>query len=455
MINSSVRFLNVSLGLLMFCSTLFSCPKSYCADLPRWVEADSAKAIKSRLLSDFSLTYDDAVNELAKVYGPEVAAKAREFADKHYIETMVIDGVERVHRKSIRNLALLNPDMNNGWTNRGSGASPQRIAEARTVLETSRGDGKTAATGDSAVLSRKVHFRFSIDVPYDECLKGDTLRVWMPMPFESARQTGVKILNTSQDDYIVSGLDRSVHNTIYMEKPVVEGENSHFDYEGEFLACGQYFSPEYILENIKPYDTNGDLYKKYTAFEAPHIIRLDSLANAIVGDETNPFRQSEMVYDWIVSRYPWAGAREYSTIACMPEYVLEQNHGDCGQVSLLYISLMRSLGVPVRWESGWVTPVGQENLHDWAEVYFEGVGWVPVDCSYGRMTKVEDEHLRNFFTTGQDVFRMSTNKGVCGELFPAKRFVRSETVDFQLGEVECSKGNIFYPMWKKRFEILD
>lgn len=23
------------------------------------------------------------------------------------------------------------------------------------------------------------------------------------------------------------------------------------------------------------------------------------------------------------------------------------------------------------------------NLHDWAEVYFEGVGWVPVDQSFG------------------------------------------------------------------------
>lgn len=23
------------------------------------------------------------------------------------------------------------------------------------------------------------------------------------------------------------------------------------------------------------------------------------------------------------------------------------------------------------------------NLHDWAEIYFEGIGWVPVDQSFG------------------------------------------------------------------------
>lgn len=440
-----------ALGLMFI--PCFSLNATLC-DNSRWIEADSAKAIKSRLLSDFSLTFDEAVEQIGKTYCADAAAHAREFADKHYIETKVIDGVERVHRKSVRNLALLNPEMNNGWSNRGSGASAERIAEASTVFELSKGDGQTEATGGKGGLKRKVHFRFSIDVPYDASLKSDTLRVWMPMPFESARQGNVKIISTSQPDYIISGLDRSVHNTIYMEQPVVEGKDTHFDFEGEFTAYGQFFDPEYILANMRDYDKNSELYKKYTAFEAPHIVRLDSLAHAIVGSETNPFRQSELVYDWIVSQYPWAGAREYSTLDCIPLYVLEEKHGDCGQVSLLYISLLRSLGVPVRWESGWVTPEGEENLHDWAEVYFEGIGWVPVDVSYGRMTNVDNKKLRNFYSTGQDVFRMSTNKGVCGELFPAKKFVRSETVDFQLGEVECSKGNLFYPMWKKRFEIL-
>ena len=103
---------------------------------------------------------------------------------------------------------------------------------------------------------------------------------------------------------------------------------------------------------MRPYDTESETYRRYTAMEAPHIVRLDSMARAIVGAETNPLRQSELVYDYIYHHYPWAGAREYSTIECIPQYVIDEGHGDCGQVSLLYISLMRTLGVPARWESG-------------------------------------------------------------------------------------------------------
>ena len=162
-----------------------------------------------------------------------------------------------------------------------------------------------------------------------------------------------------------------------------------------------------------------------------------------------------MVFDYIIDRYPWAGAREYSTIACIPQYVVDEGHGDCGQVSLLYISLMRSLGVPARWESGWMLHPSEVDLHDWAEVYFEGVGWLPVDVSFGRYTGSDDAENTGFYSHGIDAHRLAANKGVCGDFYPAKQFVRSETVDFQVGEVECAKGNVFYPAWSYNLEIIN
>ena len=197
--------------------------------------------------------------------------------------------------------------------------------------------------------------------------------LWPP----TASATSIFSLHPSA--YVLSD-GRSIHNSIYFEAPApAPGDTAHFEYTGRFVTSGKYATEADILANIKPYDTASAEYRKYTAVEAPHIIRLDSLAHAIVGNETNPYRQSEMVFDYIIDRYPWAGAREYSTIACIPQYVVDEGHGDCGQVSLLYISLMRSLGVPARWESGWMLHPGEVNLHDWTEVYFEGVGWLPVD----------------------------------------------------------------------------
>lgn len=416
------------------------------ADKPQWLEADSAAAIKSRLLSDFRITWPEAVEIFAERYNIDEPTLEK-WVDKHYVEAQVIDGVKRIHRKSPGNAKLLNPELNGGWKYRGASASPARIAYVDSVLAFY--DGKLT---DGA--AHKVRMRFTIEVPYDGALQDDTLRVWMPYPLESERQKNIKLISVSQQGYTLSE-GKSLHNSIFFEQPVRTGEDTHFSYEVEFVTSGQYFSPEYILDNLKPYDTTTDFYKEYTSSKAPHIIRLDSLAQEIVGNETNPFIQSELVYDYIIKHYPWAGAREYSTIPCIPQYVLTEGHGDCGQVSLLYISLMRSLGVPARWESGWMLHPGEKNLHDWAEVYFEGIGWVPVDVSFGRYTSAQDKRAHTFYSHGMDAHRFAANKAVSESFYPPKRFVRSETVDAQLGEVESTQGNLFYPGWTQTLTLID
>ena len=417
--------------------------------LPDWYETDSAMAIKRRTASDFSLSRQEMLAGV-RLQHPEVTeANLDTFIARHYVERMIIDGEERFHRKSPRNLNLLNPDFAVKQS-RGDAAARDRYSYVDSVLGYYRGI-------NSKGLSHKVRYRFSIDVPGHSLYDGDSLRVWMPVPLphpDGGRQREVSILSSSPSEYILSD-GRSVHNTIYFTSAApAPGDTAHFEYVGEFVTSGRYFPASEIVASIKPYDKSSNNYRRYTAFEAPHIVQLDSMAHAIVGDETNPYLQSEMVYDYIDSHFPWAGAREYSTIPCIPRYVVDERHGDCGQVSLLYISLMRSLGVPARWESGWMLHPGETNLHDWAEVYFEGLGWIPVDTSFGRYKGAYDSEIVNFYSHGIDSHRFASNTGVCGSLYPPKLHVRSETVDFQVGEVETGKANLFYPAWNSEMEII-
>lgn len=419
------------------------------ATAPAWLETDSTAAIESRLRADFPYTFDEFVSEAAPRY-PQYAnpGLVKRAIDKKYVETMVIDDTLRVFRKAVRNLGLLDPQINGGRTSRNCDVAPRRIAYVDSVLAFH--DGRNPQGG-----AHRVTYRFTIEVPYHEAIAGDTLSVWMPLPFESARQSGVKILSASPAEYTLSG-DRSVHNTIHFRGPAASApdDTARFGYTATYVTRGQYFPPEYIRANIRPYNKSSELYRRYTGFETPHIVRMDSLARAIAGDATDPYEMSERVYAYIDSTFLWAGAREYSTIPCIPEYVVAERHGDCGQVSLLYISLMRSLGVPARWESGWMLHHGERNYHDWAEVYFEGVGWVPVDPSFGRYVGAPDPRARDFYSTGIDSYRFATNRGVCGEFRPRKRYVRSETVDHQPGEVECSRGNLYWPAWNQNMTIL-
>lgn len=427
--------------------TLLASAATANAATPQWLEADSAAAIAARTRADFPYTVDEFMAVARERYPDLTAQQLDRFIANKYVETLVIDDTLRVFRKALRNMALLNPAMNGGWTSRNFDVSDSRLANADSVL--------LALDGRSALgAANRVVYRFAIDVPYHQAIEGDTLRVWMPVPYDSPRQSNITILSASPAAYVASD-GRSEHNTLYFTAPApAKGQTAHFEYTASFDTRGQYFHPDTIRARMLPYDRSGELYRTYTATEAPHIVRLDSMARAIVGNETDPLRQSEMVYEYIDTHYPWAGAREYSTIPCIPEYVVDQDHGDCGQVSLLYISLMRSLGVPARWESGWMLHPGSKGYHDWAEVYFEGVGWVPVDASFGRYPRATDPRTAHFYSTGMDAYRFATNHGVCGELYPPKRFVRSETVDFQAGEVETSRGNLFYPAWDHTLQII-
>ena len=421
----------------------------YAQDCPIWLEQDSVHAIECRIQQDFSISYDDGIEKLIKMCPNANFNDARAYVDNHYLETKIINGIEMMHRKSIGNFKLLCPQVRGSWMGRGGDPDKEDIEMVESILDSSLGNG-------SIVCGKRVKFKFTIEVPKHNFLDGDSIKVWMPVPIESPRQKNIKIIATSQLNYILSTNSKSQHNTMYMSQSVDDciGDTLRFYYVGEYDTYGQYFSEEFILNNIKPYDINSELYKKYTSTKHKHIIKLDSLARSIVGNEESPYRQSELIYEYISQTYPWAGAREYSTIESLPQYVLDENHGDCGQVSLLYISLMRSLGVPARWESGWMLHPWSKNLHDWAEVYFEGVGWVPVDVSFGRYVNSKNNNVRNFFSKGMDCYRFATNTGICSPLYPTKTFTRSETIDFQMGEVECSKGNLFYPGWKKRLDVI-
>jgi len=105
--------------------------------------------------------------------------------------------------------------------------------------------------------------------------------------------------------------------------------------------------------------------------------------------------------------------------------------------------MCRYKGIPAHFQSGFMTHPHGNNMHDWGEIYFEGVGWVPVDQSFGG----------DYYFGGIDSWRMVVNNDYGKALDPAKKFTRSETVDFQRGEVEWRGGNLYFPAWNWDIEI--
>ncbi|MBR6489526.1 MAG: transglutaminase domain-containing protein [Muribaculaceae bacterium] len=412
--------------------------------LQQEVRIDSLNTIMGRIRKDFTMTPEEGLKQIKAKMPNVTKEQVAKWKRDRKIEYMVIDGKEWWFRKAIRNLWLLAPELKE---NQEADKLETYKTRRKYYLEAM----KSPADENGLRDWRHVNIKFYLDVKADAVPDGETLRVWMPFPYENMRQKNIKL---ESSNHPVTFSEGSKHHTVYMEAKAVKGKPTHFEYTFSYDVAERHIAQQDLLAMLEPYKTNTAEYKEFTGNYPPHIVITDdtrALAREIVEGETNPVLQASKIFDWISLTYPWAGAREYSTIKNMPEYVMANGHGDCGQVALMYITLVRSLGIPARWESGWMIHPDEVNWHDWAETYFEGIGWVPTDQSFGR--SAVGTPMNSYYTTGIDVYRMASNETIGDKLSPEKKYIRSETVDFQPGEVEWRKGNLYYDMWKSHLVV--
>ena len=390
------------------------------------VRIDSLRTIMQRIRTDFRITPEEGVKMIREKMPDATDAQIENWKRTRALEVMNIDGKEMWFRKSVGNLWLLGKEF----------------------------AAQNAADNHESFLTRRKYYLEAMRTPADAAdavPAGETLRVWMPFPYENLRQKNIRLESSNRPVTFSQG---SLHHTVYMEAVAEKGKPTHFEYTFSYDVGERHYSQQDLIAMLEPYNTKSPEYIRFTGNEPRHVIITDeirAMARRIVGNETNPVKQAAKIYEWIGYNLPWAGAREYSTLANIPQYVIENNHGDCGQVGLLYITLVRSLGIPARWESGWMLHPDEINWHDWCETYFEGIGWIPTDPSFGR--SAVGTALNDYYATGIDVYRMATNEGVGDKLSPPKTFIRSETVDFQPGEVEWRKGNLFYDKWNSHLKV--
>lgn len=439
-----MKHLLYTLSLVLLASCATNTPKSY----------DWQTDLHHRLGYDFNKSRED-VQAYIRRYLPNVTDdQLSAWEATGALECMQLDGQKRYFQNAAPNLFRIDPAcVAIEKAHDGDGPSSREIDDKVNIPEVLQ-DASAVKEGTYPLgAPKRMHVTYTLTVKADAVPAGQTVRCWLPFPrTDEARQQGVKLLSTSQKKYRRAPI-HATHSTLYMEKKAVAGQPTVFSETFEYTSYGAKF--HLTPENCGTYNKNSKLYREYTAEREKHIVftpRLRELAARLTAGETNPYRKAERIFRW-VDHFPWASAREYSTIDNIPEYVLQNGHGDCGQVSLLFITLCRISGIPARFESGFMMHPHEQNLHDWAEVYFENIGWVPVDQSFGVCTDAKTEEDALFFLGGIDSWRMIVNRDFGHALFPKKKYPRSETVDFQRGEVEWAGGNLYFDQWNYHLDV--
>ncbi|MFO7841814.1 MAG: transglutaminase-like domain-containing protein [Fidelibacterota bacterium] len=420
-------------------------------DPSRRIELENKKEIMRRIEMDFNKTRKDIIPYIEQYYPDVSNEQIRSWEEEKALEYMFINGKKRYFARAAPNLFRINEEAK-ARKRKIEGYQKSKLNRfLESYIPPLIGDLKDAEkpTGKE----HEMKFTFTLTVDADAAPGGEVIRCWLPFPREgNIRQEDIKFLSANCDNYVLASND-FLQRTLYMQKSATAGEPTVFEIAFSTTTKAQWFD----LKNadIKPYDKSTERYQHFTAERTPHLLftqKIKEISEKIVGDEKDPYRIARKIFKYINDNYPWASAREYSTIENIPEYVIENKHGDCGQVTLLFMVLARYNGIPARWQSGWMLHPGSKNLHDWSEIYFEGIGWVPVDQSFG-LVESDDEDVHWFFLGGMDAYRLIVNDDYARTLFPAKNYMRSETNDFQRGEVEWRGGNLYFDQWDYHLEI--
>ena len=414
------------------------------------IKLSSSIDMSNRILADFTLAAPEIERRLQKEYGEYSQDERVTWEKNNWLEYRVIDGEKRYFKRAVSNLKLILKSQQSKQIESQSFITDKLslfcLDHSRKVIAETKKDGKPVAP-----VQMKITYKLTVDA--DAVSDGETVRCWLPWPREvHDRQDNVKLLKTVPEKYVITP-DTVEQRSIYMEQPASKGKPVVFEIEFTYQSKAQYFDLNKL--KILPYDTTSAIFKNHTGEQYPQIVftnEIKKLSDSIVGDVSNPTEKVRKLYYWINNHVIWTGALEYSIMPFIPGYVLTNRRGDCGMQTLLFMTMARYQKIPVKWQSGWMMHPNEVNLHDWCEVYYNGVGWVPLDMSFNLQNSA-DLHEKEFYISGIDAYRLIINDAIGSRFVPEKKFSRSEPYDFQRGEVEWEGGNLYFNQWDYQMNI--
>ncbi len=251
---------------------------------------------------------------------------------------------------------------------------------------------------------RLVEGEFSIQIDSIRLLAPDSLRKWneansagthlrptlLLWCSDLADYTGQRITkkqNSGEQPNEATTEDENGNRILFWDLSDEVNDSSKITLRRRFTYTTYDYAPPLDEANLDANAVPDDIVNRYTKSEplleqTPELVRL---ANKIVINQTTLLTKARAIFNWVrdTMRY------KYPPDARGILEVVKSYQGDCGQYSVLFVGLCRSVGIPARQQSGFVVSDTSFDYHVWSEIYFSGIGWVPMDATlpdgFGRL----------------------------------------------------------------------
>ncbi len=142
------------------------------------------------------------------------------------------------------------------------------------------------------------------------------------------------------------------------------------------------------ITTIHPYDTSSNNFLWYTGNSGEYVVPnnpiIMSLGDSLWSTSTDIIDYARKAYLYVASNYSYLNP---NTGIHTLETILSQGGGDCGNLSSIFVSLLRHKKIPAKHI---VTVLPNGLYHVWADFYLENYGWIPVDVTFKNSNPLGD-----------------------------------------------------------------
>jgi transglutaminase-like putative cysteine protease len=284
------------------------------------------------------------------------------------------------------------------------------------------GAGLLSAEKTEGRAQRSFVFTYEVHVPAAPA-GSEQSRLWIPLPKSDEHQSIKKLLIESRIPH-KTGKESEYGNTFAVFTPQPAEAAAGYDVTLRFEVTRREYLRELRATGAQGQQLKDAMLRRYLQPDkmVPLNATIAELARTQTEGITAPLEKAHKIHNYVAStmRYDKSGegwGRGDEMWAC------DSKRGNCTDFHSVLIGMMRSSGIPARFEIGFPLPAGKAEgdipgYHCWAEFYLDGIGWVPVDVSEASKNPAKRDYFfgavdadRVRFTYGRDIRLSAEQKG--------------------------------------------
>lgn len=238
--------------------------------------------------------------------------------------------------------------------------------------------GRPARAGEESIIVKEnpVSYRVRIDVEVrNQNSKWPRVAtVILPTAIETPYQDVVYRNHPGEASRFVGEDDGEIRLVVEYLKP---GEKKSFHSEFD-VTFYDFYADLSKIDQLHPYDEDSELYKRYTRADAPYLLpenpAIVEAAEKLSAEAKDILEYARAALSHVNDNFSYTTSQNSDL-----NDIIKRKTGNCVGRNAVFISLLRSKGIPARYVVG--QRFGDSIGHAHSEFYLQGYGWIPADAA--------------------------------------------------------------------------